>query len=213
MWFLTIKVDLFFYLVYKDSSSLQFCIIAALSHKLTVLRELKFWNCPRGHLLGNRPIWYRNGIRSFVQQYCFSSHWKCRNSFQILIICAKFSFIILFQRNKSHLILVKVYGKHALSETPCRDWFQRFMNGDSDFSNKDSEKPPKKFEESTSYHKVIGNDGQYFDYWINSVFHFCLVVVILSKFIFKLYVYFLHFTLYVYIFACISKIKHQWRLL
>ena len=47
---------------------------------------------------------------------------------------------------ESHRILVKVYGKHALSEKTCRDWFWRFKSGDFDLSNKDCGKPPKKFE-------------------------------------------------------------------
>ena len=40
---------------------------------------------------------------------------------------------------------MKVFGEHALSETTCRDWFQRFKSGDFDLSNTDRGKPPKKF--------------------------------------------------------------------
>ena len=47
---------------------------------------------------------------------------------------------------ESHRILMKVYGKHALSERTCRDWFRRFKSGDFDLTNKDHVKPPKKFE-------------------------------------------------------------------
>ena len=43
---------------------------------------------------------------------------------------------------------MKFYGEHALSETKCRDWFRRFKSGDFDLSNKDREKPPKKFKDS-----------------------------------------------------------------
>ena len=49
---------------------------------------------------------------------------------------------------ESHRILVKLYGKHALSEATCRDWFRRFKSGDYDLSNKHHGKPPKKFEDA-----------------------------------------------------------------
>ena len=43
---------------------------------------------------------------------------------------------------------MKVYGKHALSETTCKDWFQRLKNGDSDLNNKYRGKPPTRFEDA-----------------------------------------------------------------
>ena len=47
---------------------------------------------------------------------------------------------------ESHRILVKVYGRHALSETTCIDWFWRFKSDDFNLSNEDHGKPPKKCE-------------------------------------------------------------------
>ena len=46
-------------------------------------------------------------------------------------------FILKKTAAKSHRILVKVYGEHALLETTCRDWFRHFKRGDFDLSNKD----------------------------------------------------------------------------
>ena len=31
---------------------------------------------------------------------------------------------------ESHLILVEVYGEHALAERTCQKWFTRFKSGD-----------------------------------------------------------------------------------
>ena len=71
--------------------------------------------------------------------------------------CAKFSsfarsllhyFISKKTAAENHLILAKVNDEVALSETMCRDWFRRFKSGNFDFSNKDREKPPKKFKDA-----------------------------------------------------------------
>ena len=47
----------------------------------------------------------------------------------------------------SHLILVEVYGEHAIAERTCQKWFARFKSGD--FGLEDAERPgqPKKFED------------------------------------------------------------------
>ena len=42
---------------------------------------------------------------------------------------------------------MKVYDKHALSETTCRDWFRDFKT-DFDLSNKDRGKPLKKLKDA-----------------------------------------------------------------
>ena len=46
---------------------------------------------------------------------------------------------------KSHRILVKVCGEHALAERTCQKWFARFKSGD--FGLEDEERPgqPKSF--------------------------------------------------------------------
>ncbi|MBJ5459566.1 hypothetical protein JGG43_24415 [Salmonella enterica subsp. enterica serovar Typhimurium] len=40
---------------------------------------------------------------------------------------------------ESHRFLVQAYGKHALSETTCREWFRHFK--DNEFDVKDKELP------------------------------------------------------------------------
>lgn len=44
-------------------------------------------------------------------------------------------------------MLVEVYGNDASSERNCRDWVQRFRNGDFDFKDKERSDAPKKFED------------------------------------------------------------------
>ena len=45
-------------------------------------------------------------------------------------------FILLKSAAEAHRILVETYGDHALSETPCRDWFRHFKNNDFDVEDK-----------------------------------------------------------------------------
>ena len=58
----------------------------------------------------------------------------------------------------SHRILVKVYGKHDLSETKCNYWFRGFKSGNFDLSNKDRGKPPKQFEEA-EFNRLLDEDS------------------------------------------------------
>lgn len=46
---------------------------------------------------------------------------------------------------ESHRMLSEAYGKHALSETCCRDWFRRFKLGDFDLQDKQRSGQPKRF--------------------------------------------------------------------
>ena len=39
---------------------------------------------------------------------------------------------------KAHQLLVETYGEAALSERSCREWFQKFKNGEFDIEDKDS---------------------------------------------------------------------------
>ena len=48
---------------------------------------------------------------------------------------------------ENYCLLVKVYGKHTLSETTCRDCFRRFKNNDFDINDKERSGQPKKFED------------------------------------------------------------------
>ena len=36
---------------------------------------------------------------------------------------------------EGHLILVQVYGEHALAERTCQKWFARFKSGDFGFED------------------------------------------------------------------------------
>ena len=60
--------------------------------------------------------------------------------------------IYLFNLKKSaaeaHRSLVEVYGDAALSERSCREWFQKFKNGEFDVEDKEREGRPVKFEDA-----------------------------------------------------------------
>ena len=45
-------------------------------------------------------------------------------------------------------MLVEAYGKAALSEKSCREWFQKFKNGEFDVENKESSGRPKVYEDA-----------------------------------------------------------------
>ena len=101
-----------------------------------------------------------NDIPSFIQKHRFLLHWKCRILCKNLIICAVLPDYYIFKKTavESHRSLEKIYGQHALSETTCSDWFRRLKNGDSDLSNKDRRKPPKKFEDA-DLHALLDEDS------------------------------------------------------
>lgn len=49
---------------------------------------------------------------------------------------------------EAHRLLVKAYGEAALSERTCREWFQKFKNGDFDVKDKDRSGRPKIYEDA-----------------------------------------------------------------
>lgn len=49
---------------------------------------------------------------------------------------------------KAHQLLVEAYGEGALSERTCREWFQKFKNGDFDVEDKDRSGRPKIYEDA-----------------------------------------------------------------
>lgn len=49
---------------------------------------------------------------------------------------------------EAHRLLVEVYGDHALSNSQCSEWFQRFKHGDFDIHDKERSGQPKKFEDT-----------------------------------------------------------------
>lgn len=59
---------------------------------------------------------------------------------------------------ENHRILVATYGKYALSETTCRDWFRRFKSGDFDTDDKERSGHPKKIEDEELKKKILDED-------------------------------------------------------
>ena len=45
-------------------------------------------------------------------------------------------------------MLVEAYGEAALSDRTCREWFQKFKNGDFDVEDKDRSGRPKIYEDA-----------------------------------------------------------------
>ena len=45
-------------------------------------------------------------------------------------------------------MLSDTYGEHTPSERTCREWFQRFKNGDFDLKEKERPGGPKKFDDA-----------------------------------------------------------------
>ena len=56
-------------------------------------------------------------------------------------------FILKKSAAESYRLLVEFYGDNAPSERSCREWFQRFRNGDYDVNDKERSGAPKKFED------------------------------------------------------------------
>lgn len=49
---------------------------------------------------------------------------------------------------EAHQLLVEAYGEGTLSERTCREWFQKFKNGDFDVEDKDRSGRPKIYEDA-----------------------------------------------------------------
>ncbi|EFN76665.1 Histone-lysine N-methyltransferase SETMAR, partial [Harpegnathos saltator] len=47
---------------------------------------------------------------------------------------------------EAHRLLVEAYGETALSERSCREWFQKFKNGEFDVEDKERSGRPKVYE-------------------------------------------------------------------
>ncbi|GBP70922.1 Mariner Mos1 transposase [Eumeta japonica] len=50
--------------------------------------------------------------------------------------------------SEAHRLLVEAYNEVALSERTCRDWFQRFKNGNFDIEDEDGSGRPKIYEDA-----------------------------------------------------------------
>ena len=69
-------------------------------------------------------------------------------------------------------MLVETYGEAALSETSCREWFQKFKNGEFDIKDKERSGRPKVYEDAelkalldqdSCQTQEVQYDGQYFE--------------------------------------------------
>ncbi|KAG5308916.1 MOS1T transposase, partial [Pseudoatta argentina] len=49
---------------------------------------------------------------------------------------------------EAHRLLVEVYGEAVLSETSCREWFQKFKNGEFDVEDKERSGRLKVYEDA-----------------------------------------------------------------
>jgi len=49
---------------------------------------------------------------------------------------------------EAHRLLVEAYGDAALSERSCREWFQKFKNGEFDIEGKEHSGRPKVYEDA-----------------------------------------------------------------
>ena len=60
--------------------------------------------------------------------------------------------IYFFNLKKSaaevHRLLVETYGEAALSQRSCREWFQKFTNGEFDIKDKERSGWPKVYEDA-----------------------------------------------------------------
>ena len=60
--------------------------------------------------------------------------------------------IFFFNLDKSaaeaHRFLVETYDEAALNETNCREWFQKFTNGEFDIDDKERSGRPKVYEDA-----------------------------------------------------------------
>ena len=61
-------------------------------------------------------------------------------------------FIYFFSLKKStveaHRLLVETYGEAVLSERSCREWFQKFKNGEFEIEDKERSGRPKVHEDA-----------------------------------------------------------------
>ena len=64
---------------------------------------------------------------------------------------------------EAHRLLIEAYGEAALSERSCREWFQKFKNGEFDIEDKERSGRPKVFRSFTiNAQFLIKNGGNLF---------------------------------------------------
>ncbi|GBP63814.1 Mariner Mos1 transposase [Eumeta japonica] len=61
---------------------------------------------------------------------------------------------------EAHRLLVEAYNEAALSERTCREWFQKFKNGDFDVEDKDCNGKPKIYEDAELEELLVEDSSQ-----------------------------------------------------
>ena len=59
---------------------------------------------------------------------------------------------------KAHRLLEETYGEATLSERSCREWFQRFKNGEFDIEDKERSGRPKVYK-GTQLEALLDQDS------------------------------------------------------
>jgi len=68
---------------------------------------------------------------------------------------------------EAHRMLSNIYGEAAINERTCREWFQRFKNGDFDVEDRHSGGREKVFEDA-ELEALLEQDSyqkNWHDYW------------------------------------------------
>ena len=60
---------------------------------------------------------------------------------------------------EAHRFLVETYGEAVLSERSCREWFQKFKNGEFDIEDKELSERPKVYEDA-ELEALLGQDSR-----------------------------------------------------
>ena len=61
--------------------------------------------------------------------------------------CILFAFQLKNNAVKATEMICSALGEGVVTHKTCKKWFQRFRNGDFDFSNRERPDQPKKFED------------------------------------------------------------------
>ncbi|GBP13544.1 L-dopachrome tautomerase yellow-f2 [Eumeta japonica] len=76
----------------------------------------------------------------------FANDSKAWEKYSVLYLQALKTVAIIVVFTETHRLLIKAYNEPALSERTCREWFQKFGNGDFDVEDKDRSGGPKIYE-------------------------------------------------------------------
>ena len=86
---------------------------------------------------------------NFYQYNIFFCVRKCGVLSQISVICGNLIYFFNLKKSaaEAHQLLAETYGEAALNEKSCREWFQKFKNGEFDNEDKECSRRPKVYED------------------------------------------------------------------